>query len=314
VVTQRSLPDAVRKCKVATAAQWGAAGIGKPELRSLARAGELVLLRRGVYATRRAVEGASGNPRREHALRVAAVRAAVGADAVASHHSAARILGLDMLDPPPDDLVTVTRRPPVRSKSRESHGVVFHNADLPDWQCIDREGVLLTNASRTVIDIARASSFRAGVAIADCAVRLDQTSPPELAVIVEECKRWPGVEQARQVAAFCDGSAESVLESCARVAFAEHGLAAPVLQAGIDVEGRQRFWVDFYWPQYRTIAEADGLGKYSTAKDIQDQFKRDRLLRRARYKVVHFTWREIFVTPKIIVAQIREAFAVPTAN
>lgn len=273
-----------------------------------------MLLRRGVYATRRAFEGASGNPRREHALRVAAVQAAVGRDAIASHYSAARVLGLDMLDPPSGDIVTVTRRSPARSKTRQSHGVVFHNADLPDWQCIDRDGVFLTSASRTVIDIARTSSFRAGVAIADCAVRLDQTSPPELAVIVKECKRWPGVEQARQVVAFCDGSAESVLESCARVAFAEHGLAVPVLQAGIDVEKRQRFWVDFYWPQHRTIAEADGLSKYSTAKHIQDQFERDRLLRRAGYKVVHFTWREIFVTPRVIVAQIREAFAAPTAN
>lgn len=271
-------------------------------------------LRRGVYATRRAVDAATGSPRREHALRVAALQAAVGTDAVASHYSAARILGLDMLDPPGDDIVTLTRRGPVRSKTRPSHGVVFHNAEVPGWQCTDRDGAYLTSASRTVIDIARTSSFRAGVAVADCAVRLDQTSPPELAVIIKECKRWPGVEQARQVVAFCDGSAESVLESCARVAFAEHGLPTPVLQAGINVERRRRFWADFYWPQHRTIAEADGLSKYSAARDIQDQFERDRLLRRAGYKVVHFTWREIFGTPKIIVAQIRDAFAAPTAN
>jgi hypothetical protein len=314
MVTQRDLPDAVRKWKVATVAGWQTAGIGKPELRSLATAGELVLLRRGVYATRRAVEAASGNPRREHALRVAAVQVAVGADAIASHHSAARILGLDMLDPPPGDIVTVTRRPPARSNTRQPQGVVFHNADLPDWQCIDRDGVLLTNASRTVIDIARTSSFRAGVAIADCAVRLDQASPSELAIIVKGCKRWPGIEQARQVVQFCDGSAESVLESCARVVFADRGLEPAELQAGIEVEHRQRFWVDFFWRKYQTIAEVDGLGKYSTPNDIQDQFRRDRLLRRAGYKVVHFTWREIFVTPAIVVASIREAFAAPAAS
>lgn len=96
--------------------------------------------------------------------------------------------------------------------------------------------------------------------------------------------------------------------------FADYGLEPAELQAGIEVEHRQRFWVDFFWRKYRAIAEVDGLGKYSTPKDIQDQFRRDRLLRRAGYKVVHFTWREIFVTPAIVVANIREAFAAPTAS
>jgi hypothetical protein len=238
----------------------------------------------------------------------------VGADAVASHYSAARILGLDMLDPPPGEIVTVTRLAPARSRTRKADGVVFHNAKIPDWQRGRMWGVSLTSVGRTVIDISRASSFRAGVVVADSAVRLDQTSQPELAVIADSCKGWPGAERARRVAAFCDGNAESVLESCARVVFADHGLEPPELQAGIDVEHRQRFWVDFFWRKYQTIAEVDGLGKYSTPKDIQDQFRRDRLLRRAGYKVVHFTWREIFVTPAIVVASIREAFAAPTAN
>lgn len=313
-VTKREIPDAIRKSRICTTAQLHAAGIGKSQVRFLTSTGDLVQLRRGVYATRKAVDDASKDPRRRHFLQVAAVQAVIGGDTVASHHSAARLLGLDMLDPPPEATVTVTRPPATRGNARRLDGVVLHSAHVPDWQRVGRPGAKITNAARTVIDIARTSPFRAGVAIADCAVRLDQTSQPELVVIVQACKGWPGVERARQVVEFCDGNAESVLESCARVAFADHGLEPATLQAEIAVGSRRRFRVDFCWPRYATIAEADGLGKYSAAKDIRDQFERDRLLRRAGYKVVHFTWREIFVNPVLIVAQIREAFAAPSSH
>jgi very-short-patch-repair endonuclease len=57
------------------------------------------------------------------------------------------------------------------------------------------------------------------------------------------------------------------------------------------------------------IAEADGLAKYAGNKELVAQFERDRLLRDAGYKVVHFTWRELFKTPDLVVTRIREAFA-----
>lgn len=293
---------------VLAVAEWREVGVTPARLRVLVRAGDLVLLRRGVYATRKAVDGAGGDPRRVHALKVAAVRAAVGEDAIASHHSAGRILGLDMMDPPTADTVTLTRPPPARSRSRTVAGVLFHNAPIPDWQRVGAFGVSLTNASRTVIDIARTSSFRAGVVVADCALRLDLTSPPELGAIARTCRQWPGIEQARRVIRFSDGNAESVLESCARVAFAQQRLEKPELQVTIPVKG-DAFRVDFFWRKHQTIAEADGLGKYARPEDLKKQFARDRKLRAAGYRVVHFTWGEISGTPEYVVTQIREAFA-----
>lgn len=57
---------------------------------------------------------------------------------------------------------------------------------------------------------------------------------------------------------------KSVLESIARVLFAEAGLPPPVLQAQF---WNGRWWmterVDFWWPEFRTVAEADGLAKSS---------------------------------------------------
>lgn len=312
-MTLRDIPEAIRKTDVRTTEGWQQTGITPAQMRTLIRAGYLVRSRRGVYATKAAVDSAHGQPGPVHALRVAAALAATKPDAVASHHSAARIHGLDMLEPPPEETVTLTRRPPGRSTTREQAGIVFHCAQLPEHHVTRVRGVPVTTVTRTVVDVARVSSFRAGVALADSALRLDLTSKPELGAVLRTCTQWPGIDRARRVVAFSSGLAESVLESCARVIFDEQGLEPPELQAGIRGDGFVA-WADFCWPEHKTLAEADGLAKYSRRQDMLDQFRRDRQLRDAGYRVVHFTWQEIFSTPELVVARIRDAFAAATAH
>ena len=105
IVTLSDAPVAVRKKTVGTVREWRAAGITPAQFRSLTRAGDLVRVRHGVYATRSAVESATTDPRQAHALRVAAARTAVGRHAVASHQSAAVLHGIDLLRDPGDDAV-----------------------------------------------------------------------------------------------------------------------------------------------------------------------------------------------------------------
>jgi very-short-patch-repair endonuclease len=59
----------------------------------------------------------------------------------------------------------------------------------------------------------------------------------------------------------------------------------------------------------RVVFDQFGLIKYHDRKDLITQFERDRLLRDAGYKVVHFTWRELFETPEIVIARLRRALA-----
>ena len=107
---------------------------------------------------------------------------------------------------------------------------------------------------------------------------------------------------------FANPGAESALESCARVVFHEHGLEAPELQFTVTGLGF-RYSVDFYWPEHRVIAEADGAIKYSDQHAAIRQLKRDQQLRDLGYKVVHFTWRDLFQDPAAVIARIRKAFA-----
>jgi very-short-patch-repair endonuclease len=310
-VTISNPPNALGEARVGTVAYWRTNGIGPGRMRALVRAGQLVQVRRGVYATETAIATTKDNPARAHGLRAAAIRAATGGDAVASHHSAARIHGLDLLKQPPEGTVTLTRPSARRARTRETAGVIFRAAGLPPEHVTGANGTAVTTVARTVVDLARTLSYLEAVVVADSALRAG-TSKEELTSIVDVCQRWPGIDQARRVIAFADGLAESVLESCARVEFDSSGLEVPQLQVTIRGPGFV-FRVDFLWAKHKTVVEADGLTKYSSKEDILAQLRRDRLLRDAGYKVVHFTWRELFETPEVVIARIRRAFAAPTS-
>ncbi len=131
MVTYRDIPDAVRKMRVASVAEWRAAGLTQPQLRSLARSGELIRVWHGVYATRSAVEWGKTGPARGHALLAIAVQVAVGRDSVASHQSAALIQGLDLFPAAPN-MVILTRSKARRCARDKSDGMFLHAAELPE--------------------------------------------------------------------------------------------------------------------------------------------------------------------------------------
>jgi Protein of unknown function (DUF559) len=236
---------------------------------------------------------------------VAAALAAGHPGVAGSHHSAAVIHGLELLGRLPSG-TTVTHAPGSGSGTRRT-GVRVHVAALPDEHVTVRGGVRVTSVARTVVDLARTSSFRSGVVVADSALRGGQTSKAELRSVLAACARWPGIRRASQVVEFSDGLAESALESISRVAFRDHGLPAPELQVwvgGDDVIGR----ADFLWRRYATVGEADGAVKYASPGRAISQLQRDASLRAAGFEVVHFTWDEILRVPGQVAASIRAAF------
>jgi very-short-patch-repair endonuclease len=208
--------------------------------------------------------------------------------------------------------MVILTRPKARPSGRlKSDGVFFHTAELPDGHITRSLGARVTSVPRTVVDLARVSTFMSAVVTADSALRADAASRETLIAVCNACAGWPGIRQARRAVEFSDPRAESVLESCARVIFAEHGLSPPELQFTI-TGPNFRYSVDFYWPRHRVIAEADGEVKYSDPRRAIRQLERDQRLRDLGYKVVHFTWRELFQNPATVTERIRRAFSSST--
>jgi predicted transcriptional regulator of viral defense system len=164
--------------RVITTAKLEAAGFSDERIRRLVRQGVLLRVGRGVYAPAALVGDMATDPVGENVLRTAGALAVAKPGAVASHHSAATIHGLDLLGRPLL-ATTLTHRPGAGSGSRRP-GVRVHVAALPRGHVTVRSGVRVTSVARTVVDLARISSFRAGVVAADSALRGKQVSKDEL--------------------------------------------------------------------------------------------------------------------------------------
>jgi predicted transcriptional regulator of viral defense system len=307
-MTSRDAADTLSKLDVGTLATWQAAGLTKRQLYTLVESGHLVKIRHGAYATRGVLTRAETDPGLRHAVDVTAIMATRMHRGVASHHSAAQLHGLRLLKQPPDGTVTLTV-PPGSRTGRHAARVICHAAELPAKQVIMRYGLPVTTAARTVVDIARAATFMDGVVVADAALYERRASMSKLRRVLAGCERWPGTSRARQVVDFADGLAESVLESCARVIFRDHGLPPAELQ--VHITGRDRTMiarVDFFWRRYGVVAETDGLLKYDSGERAIAERRRDRLLQEAGFEVVHVTWQELFGDPARVAGRIREAF------
>lgn len=245
-------------------------------------------------------------------MKLAACLALSGTGTVGSHRTAAVIHGIALLGPATGGAVTVTRPPGATGSRTGPPGVLVHAASLPGNHVSAGAGVPLTTAARTVVDLSRTSSFTAGVVAADSALRSKLTTKAGMQSVITACARWPGIRMARQVVEFSDARSESVLESVARVAFHEHDLPPPDLQAWVGDEDEAIGRADFLWREYRTIGEADGAVKYADPSRAVAQLRRDARLRRAGFEVVHFSWREIREAPQQVIEEIRRAFRLGT--
>jgi hypothetical protein len=300
------LPETGRLANIVTNAELLCAGFSAAQIRTKVSRGELVRLDHGIYGPAERIRSVSATGPGALALRAAAALAPLGPHAVASHHTAAQLLGLALLGRVPAG-IAITRVPGSGSRTART-GARVHNAALPAGHVDRCAGVPVTTAARTVLDLARSSPFRAGVVVADSALHNDRATKEELAAVIDSCGRWPGLQCAAEVAAFADALAESPLESMARVAFRDCGLPPPQLQALLGADGRVIARVDFYWERFRTIAEADGEMKYDNRFAATHQLRRDAELRDAGFEVVHFGWRDIWDTPAQVAASIRAAF------
>lgn len=258
------------------------------------RRGVLRRVRRGVYCAAPSWDDARGADR--HLLRV---RAAAGAlrDPVFSHRSAAAVWGLPALGPWPDDVQVLV---PAATGGRSAPGVRKRStaqAPVP----VLRNGLLVTDLARTVVDLACTEPFASAVVVADHALGrlcLDVDGAREVLAARGSAR---GVRQARDVLAFADGRSESPGESLSRVRMREAGAPAPVLQQelrdGDGFIGR----VDFWWPDQRLVGEFDGRLKYRTdaggdTRAVEERLwaekQREDRIRSHGIRVVRWTWQD----------------------
>jgi hypothetical protein len=240
---------------------------------------------------------------------------------VISHFTAAELTELRTWadikrdDCPPTKATWLTCVPGKRRRNQKSEDVVLRRAGLTAADLQRHRGLLLTTDARTVVDLARELPLREAIVTVDHALRV-ATSRADLQLVLDRQFGWPGIQRARTAIAFGDPRSESALESIARLSFAAAGLPEPILQAQF-WDGEQ--WLpertDFWFPQFRTVVEADGLAKYDAAtvserrRLLRQSFVRDQRLADRDVEIIHFGWEDAVLTPTKLSQRMQAAFA-----
>lgn len=222
-----------------TRAQALGVGYRERELRThTAVHGPWVVVRRGVY-----VERGVWEERDEYdgaaRLRDRAVHLSMRTQHLMSHDSAARALGIPLLRTAPE-LAHVTREGVMGT--RTERGVKHHLTRLPQLACEVVDGLPLTTAARTAVDVAREHGLHQGVIACDHVLnRGFHRAALENELLTMWC--WPHVTVAKAAVELADAGAESIGESLTRLLVRELGIG--VVHTQFPVRTRSGVaWID----------------------------------------------------------------------
>jgi hypothetical protein len=183
-------------------------------------------------------------------------------------------------------------------------------AELRPEHLVTARGLRTTNLARTTADCLRHLPVHESVPLTDAALRRDLTRE-ELLHVLGGQSRWPYAAAAMQALDFVDPRRETVLESRSGIVMQVHEVPRPVPQAEIyDLDGDFVGRVDFWWPQYGVVGEADGAAKYRDGDPVA-VFRREKD-RQARLEalgliVVRWDWRHLFGDPPELVTRVVRA-------
>lgn len=227
--------------------------------------------------------------------------------AVLSHRSAAALWGIRSSTHGPVD-VTVAR------KSRSSGAFRRHASRLPADEVTVHEGIPVTTAPRTVLDLAATSSTdRVESAIRQVEyLRLyDRLSLPDL---IERYPGRRGVRRVRTALARIEGlpagRTRSPLEERFLPFLRRYGLPRPRLNDWISV-GEKRFQVDCHWVGTGQIVELDSWEAHGTRSAFREDRARDRILRTAGYEVTRLSWAQLDDEPAAVASDLRNFLSRP---
>ncbi|QIM18759.1 hypothetical protein G7066_09355 [Leucobacter coleopterorum] len=245
-------------------------GSSEREIVRRVRNGTLLRLSRGMYARPETLSGLT--PEERHLVYVIAVAKTRRVDNPFSSHSAAALLRLPLFgfrEARPQILVSH------QSGSSSTHNVERRSAVFSENEIVTVSGIRCTNLDRTVLDLSRFDSPELAIACADEAIRmrfpLERGQDPQpiaklwrqkLLEQLEAVRGTRGVRRAARVIQLADGTADSPLESVARLRFTEFGYDVAA-QVRVPSPNGTFYYVDLELLGLGIFCEVDGKKKYT---------------------------------------------------
>lgn len=228
---------------------------------------------------------------------------------IASHESAGRLHRLDGL---PMSRISVSV--PVRRSNRFPEVIVHQSTDLTEEQITVIDGIPVTDAPRTIIDLAAVLSPPSLATVTDQAIRMKLTSYELVSKRLEGLARRgkPGVTKLRKLLEPRLGglyASDSTLETRLLGLIERGGLPPPHTQYRPPWLRRVNGRVDLAYPDQRVVVEGDSQKWHGTPEAFQLDRHRDNLAQLAGWIILRFTWQDITKKPSYVVATIREALS-----
>ena len=230
---------------------------------------------------------------------------ALGPMSWVSHESAAQLHGFDRTPKDRVEFLVVRRRRDVRLPERVRSTRRWGPVDA-----IEVDGLRVTSATRTVLDLANAGAHRSRVEAAiDSAVRRELSSPEAIRRRLDEIRRrgWNGVRLLE--ATLADAGGHTMLERRFLELMSVAGLPRPETQTVIHAPGDGHFVarVDFCYPEHGVVVEVTGRVGHSTPEDRMRDAQRRNELQDLGLRVYEFTWEEVTQRSVFVVSQMRRA-------
>jgi hypothetical protein len=246
-------------------------GLRQQDVTALVAAALVRQVVRGVYIDARVTD--------DLASRAACLRLRLPPYAVVTRLTAAWLWGVDgrmpeqLASPPPVERVVPPERQPLRRP-----GVRCYVAPL-DGETTEVDGVPVTTATRTALDVLRWLPPHMGLAIADAMAATGLVAPSQVVERVAQSPGVRGIAQARYLAALIEPLTESFGESWLRLRIMDAGFPRPEAQIEVvDELGRCVYRLDLGWRDRHIAIEYDGEAHHSTDEQIShDRRRRGRL-------------------------------------
>jgi very-short-patch-repair endonuclease len=291
---------AARQYGVVTRRQLREAGLSEHAIDNLVKRGHLRAIHRGVYRVGPLVA--------VRAREMAAVLAS-GADACVSHQSAAVLWELLSPGSAPAAIAVIVRgrHRPVRP------GIASHREPtLRADEVTHLEGIPITTAARTVLDLAGLTSSRQ---LERALARCKRKHPTAWDALPELLRRHPRHVGSRRLRAILgSGTTPALTRSEAEerlLALIRRGrLREP--ETNVRIHG---FEVDFLWRAERLVVEVDGFAFHSSRRSFEGDRLRDGDLVGHGLRVARVTWHHLTNEPEALLVRLTRAIDhKPTAN
>lgn len=288
--------------QVCTTAQLRALDVGGDEAERLVRSGELVRLRRGLFA-----EGETWRSAKPEVRLSLCTRAVLRErpDAAASHASAAVLHGLPLWGVGLSTVEVICPSP----RGRLRGGVRLHPwPEGVDAEVVD--GLRVVPVATAVAQVTDEYGLLPGLVCLDAALHAEKVTGAQVEAAGDVLGlRGLAARRLRRGVAQADPECESVGETLTRVLLRDLGLT---LRSQIDIFDRRGKIgrVDFLVGE-RVVVEFDGLVKYEGREGrraLADEKAREDRLRAAGYAVVRLVWADLD-QPERVLAMIRQAMA-----